>query len=99
MRALASGVLEIRAIERVPVVVWRSGRGLELLDQNGVRVAEVDSRLRRPDLPLIAGDGADGACARGAGAARRGAAGGGARSAGWCGSASGAGTWCSTATR
>jgi cell division protein FtsQ len=59
VRALASGVLEIRAIERVPVVVWRSDEGLELLDQNGVRVAEVDSRLRRPDLPLIAGDGAD----------------------------------------
>ena len=60
MRALPSGVLEIRAIERVPVVVWRSQDGLELLDQNGVRVAEIDSRLRRPDLPLIAGAGADG---------------------------------------
>jgi cell division protein FtsQ len=59
VRALASGVLEIRAIERVPVVVWRSAGGLELLDQMGVRVAEVDSRLRRPDLPLIAGEGAE----------------------------------------
>jgi cell division protein FtsQ len=59
VRALASGVLEIRAIERLPVVVWRSDDGIELLDQDGVRVAEVDSRLRRPDLPLIAGDGAD----------------------------------------
>lgn len=59
VRALASGVLEIRAVERVPVVVWRSDSGLELLDQNGVRVAEVDSRLRRPDLPLIAGAGAE----------------------------------------
>jgi cell division protein FtsQ len=59
VRALASGVLEIRAIERVPVVVWRSAGGLELLDQNGVRVAEVDSRVRRPDLPLIAGEGAE----------------------------------------
>lgn len=59
VRALASGVLEIRAIERVPVVVWRSQEGVELLDQNGVRVAEIDSRLRRPDLPLIAGEGAD----------------------------------------
>ncbi len=58
VRALASGVLEIRAEERVPVVVWRSQDGLELLDQNGVRVAEIDSRLRRPDLPLIAGAGA-----------------------------------------
>ena len=58
VRALPSGVLEIRAIERVPVVIWRSAEGLELLDQNGVRVAEVDSRMRRPDLPLIAGEGA-----------------------------------------
>lgn len=59
VRALASGVLEIRAVERVPVVVWRSADGLELLDQAGVRVAEIDSRVRRPDLPLIAGAGAD----------------------------------------
>jgi cell division protein FtsQ len=59
VRALASGALEIRAIERVPVVVWRSPDGLELLDQHGVRVAEIDSRLRRPDLPLIAGARAD----------------------------------------
>ena len=58
VRALARGVLEIRAIERIPVVVWRSGEGLELLDQGGVRVAEIDSRLRRTDLPLIAGEGA-----------------------------------------
>lgn len=59
VRALPSGVLEIRAIERVPVVIWRSDEGLELLDRDGVRVAEIDSRLRRPDLPLIAGDGAE----------------------------------------
>jgi cell division protein FtsQ len=59
VRALPSGVLEIRAIERMPVVLWRSTAGLELLDANGVRVAEVDSRLRRADLPLIAGEGAE----------------------------------------
>lgn len=59
VRALASGVLEIHAIERIPVVVWRGPAGLQLLDHQGVRVAEVDSRLRRPDLPLIAGAGAE----------------------------------------
>ncbi|MFO1142302.1 MAG: cell division protein FtsQ/DivIB [Amaricoccus sp.] len=59
VRALPSGVLQIEAVERVPVVVWRAPNGIELLDRNGVRVAEVDSRLRRPDLPLIAGVGAD----------------------------------------
>lgn len=59
VRALPSGVLEIRAIERVPVLVWRGDAGLMLLDQGGVHVAEVDGRLRRPDLPLVAGAGAD----------------------------------------
>lgn len=59
VRALPSGVLEIDAVERVPVVVWRTPGGIELLDEGGVRVAEVDSRMRRPDLPLIAGAGAD----------------------------------------
>lgn len=59
VRALPSGVLEIQAVERVPVVVWRTADGIELLDHDGVRVAEVDSRMRRPDLPLIAGEGAD----------------------------------------
>ena len=98
VRALPSGVLEIRAIERVPVVVWRGPEGLELLDQNGVRVAEVDSRLRRPDLPLIAGEGAGAqvpealAVLAEARPVARGCA-------GWCGSASGAGISCSTATR
>jgi cell division protein FtsQ len=61
VRALAGGSLEIRAIERIPVVVWRSPDGVMLLDHAGVRVAEIDSRLRRPDLPLIAGEGADAA--------------------------------------
>ena len=76
VRALPSGVLEIRAIERVPVVLWRSPGGLELLDQDGVRVAEVDSRH------APAGPAADrrrrrrGARARGAGGAGRGAPGG-----------------------
>ncbi len=42
------------------MVVWRTDEGLQLLDPGGVRVAEVDSRLRRPDLPLIAGAGAAG---------------------------------------
>lgn len=60
VRALPSGILEIQAVERVPVVVWRAPDGIELVDENGVRVAEVDSRMRRPDLPLVAGPGAGG---------------------------------------
>lgn len=59
VRALPSGALEIRAVERVPVLVWRAADGLKLIDRSGVRVAEIDSRLRRIDLPLVAGEGAD----------------------------------------
>lgn len=59
VRALTSGVLEIRAVERIPVLVWRGPEGLRLIDRNGVRVAEIDSRLRRTDLPLVAGEAAD----------------------------------------
>jgi cell division protein FtsQ len=59
VRILANGVLEIRAIERVPTVVWRSPDGLQMLDANGIRVAEIDDRNRRADLPLIVGVGAD----------------------------------------
>ena len=57
--AVRDRIEQLDAVERVPVGVWRSPDGLELLDQHGVRVAEIDSRLRRPDLPLIAGAGAD----------------------------------------
>lgn len=59
VRAVAGGVLEIRAIERIPVAVWRGPEGLRLLDGHGVLVAEIDSRLRRTDLPLLAGAGAE----------------------------------------
>lgn len=52
------GILEIRIEERVPAIVWRSGAGLELLDIAGHRVAALPGRALRPDLHLIAGDGA-----------------------------------------
>ena len=43
----------------MPAVVWRGPNGLALLDSTGVRVGPVDSRLERPDLPLLAGEGAE----------------------------------------
>jgi cell division protein FtsQ len=54
----AGGVLQITIDERVPAVVWRGRDGLELLDVNGLRVAALGARSDRPDLPLIAGEGA-----------------------------------------
>lgn len=53
------GVLEVKITERVPVVLWRTGDTIEMLDQSGHRVASLSSRADRPDLPVIAGEGAD----------------------------------------
>ena len=55
------GVLHIAITERVPVVLWRTDTTLEMLDATGHRVASLTARSDRPDLPLIAGEGADAA--------------------------------------
>jgi cell division protein FtsQ len=57
----SGGVLQITITERVPVILWRSDAGLEMLDGSGHRVASLQARSDRPDLALIAGDGADAA--------------------------------------
>lgn len=57
----SGGVLEVKITERVPVVLWRVGDTIDMLDQSGHRVASLSSRADRPDLPLIAGEGADAA--------------------------------------
>ncbi len=59
VRIRQGGVLEVEVEERLPVLVWRTEDGLELLDETGHRVAPLVSRFDRPDLPLIAGQGAD----------------------------------------
>ena len=53
------GVLEVRVTERQPAILWRSATGLEMLDTTGHRVATLIDRAARPDLPVIAGQGAD----------------------------------------
>jgi cell division protein FtsQ len=59
VRIRQGGVLEIEIEERRPVVVWRTPDALELLDETGHRVAPLALRTDRPDLPLIAGEGAN----------------------------------------
>ena len=49
--------------ERVPAVLWRHARGMEILDRTGHRVASVTARDVRSDLPVIAGERADKAAA------------------------------------
>lgn len=57
----ADGVLDVAVTERQPAVLWRHATGIEMLDATGHRVATLLDRAARPDLPLIAGDGAEGA--------------------------------------
>ena len=59
VRIRQGGVLEVEVQEREPVIVWRTAEALELLDATGHRVTGLAARTDRPDLPLIAGDGAD----------------------------------------
>lgn len=57
VRVRSGGILQVNVVERVPAIIWRGPDGLELLDENGHRVAALGSRAERSDLPLIAGEG------------------------------------------
>ena len=59
----SGGVLRVTITERVPALIWRGPEGLTLVDASGHRVAGLASRADRPDLPVIAGEGADAAAA------------------------------------
>ncbi len=63
LRVQTGGVLQAVVQEREPAVVWRSPQGLILLDEEGHRIAALDARTDRADLPLIAGEGAEHAVA------------------------------------
>lgn len=55
------GALRFDVMEREPAVIWRRTFGLELLDATGHRIAFIDHRDGRPDLPLVTGEGASAA--------------------------------------
>ncbi len=59
VRIRTGGVLEIEVEERRPAAIWREDKALVMLDPTGHPVAPVEARTARPDLPLIAGKGAD----------------------------------------
>ncbi|WP_299148810.1 cell division protein FtsQ/DivIB [uncultured Tateyamaria sp.] len=58
VRIRPGGVLQIDLIPRVPVAIWRTPEGLTLIDESGVHVGPIARRGLRPNLPVIAGDGA-----------------------------------------
>jgi cell division protein FtsQ len=59
VRVQPGGILELAVVERVPAILWRGPDGLRMLDATGHPVGVAGSRLDRPDLAVIAGDGAD----------------------------------------
>ncbi|MDO5529045.1 MAG: cell division protein FtsQ/DivIB [Paracoccus sp. (in: a-proteobacteria)] len=61
LRIRPGGVLVARVTERQPVLLWRHASGIDLLDETGHRITSIMSRDARPDLPLIAGEGASAA--------------------------------------
>ncbi|MFQ6549563.1 cell division protein FtsQ/DivIB [Aestuariibius sp. 2305UL40-4] len=58
LRVRPGGILQVDIARRVPVAVWRSRDGLALLDGESAFVGPLESRMERPDLPLLAGQGA-----------------------------------------
>lgn len=59
VRIRPGGILQIDVEPRVAVALWRTADGLALVDESGAYVAAATSRFARPDLPLIAGEGAN----------------------------------------
>jgi cell division protein FtsQ len=59
VRIRPGGVLQIDVEQRKAVALWRNASGLALVDEGGSYVAAATSRHARPDLPMIAGEGAN----------------------------------------
>ena len=58
VRIRPGGVLQVDVTPRTGAAIWRTAEGLYLVDKAGVEFAEVSGRAARPDLPVIAGEGA-----------------------------------------
>ena len=58
VRIRPGGLLHVDVTPRVPVAIWRRPEGLTLIDGDGALVRPIARRGVRPDLPLIAGEGA-----------------------------------------
>ncbi|QHQ34054.1 cell division protein FtsQ/DivIB [Algicella marina] len=59
VRVAEAHTLEVTVVERTPVAIWRMQDGLALVDGSGARVDTIDRRGDRPDLPVMAGKGAE----------------------------------------
>ncbi|MEP1963751.1 cell division protein FtsQ/DivIB [Tateyamaria sp.] len=58
VRIRPGGILQVDITPRVPIAIWRTAEGLTLVDHEGTLVSKIARRDTRPDLPVIAGEGA-----------------------------------------
>lgn len=61
VRIRPGGILQVDVTPRTPVAIWRSRAGLTLIDITGVHLGQIDQRMDRADLLVIAGKGAEAA--------------------------------------
>ncbi len=59
IRVRPGGILQLNVVERVPIVVWRTHRGLALVDKDGNVTGPALTRSAYAALPLMAGRGAE----------------------------------------
>ena len=56
---IADNIIHVEILERKPSIIWQNNDNLEILDANGISISSVHSRVKHPNLPLIAGQGAN----------------------------------------
>lgn len=59
LRIRQGGVLAVEITERVPVALWRTRAGIDVLDITGAAIDSVAERADHPRLPVLTGAGAD----------------------------------------
>ena len=58
VRIRPGGILQVDITPRVPIAIWRTADGLKLIDHEGAQVGQILRRDLHPDLPVVAGEGA-----------------------------------------
>jgi cell division protein FtsQ len=61
VRIRPGGILQVEVTPRVPVALWRHAEGLSLVDRSGAIVVARAERAQHPQLPVLAGRGAQAA--------------------------------------
>lgn len=59
VRIRPGGIMQVTVTERDPVILWRNRQGLDLVDSDGFVVSHAKTRQLHPDMPLMAGMGAE----------------------------------------